>query len=753
LGSQTESERIKEYNLEEINKRHRLNNRKLKWTHIELNKIEEDINKIKDDLLRQWVSWSNMQEYLKYEEKGFYHRFTMKSDTYLPNWVTETIGNASEVDETEGESYDKFHTVRNRRNRKLSKFEQWLCGEDIRIINKRKNILLIQEQQQQQQQRGNEIDQKKRNKRWMRLDEFEAINEASKDKANPFNDNSQIDHETLQWIKNYKEPKTNRTLNVLLKDYSIWQMSKTERQRLHDHWRTKLNEKFVQQLSSLEKRHEEKRRAMSDIYDEGNRKILLNRDVIGMTTSGAAKFQNLIKSINPKIIVCEEAGEVLEAHILSALTPSTQHLILIGDHNQLRPHIATYSLSMDSSTGKVYQLDKSLFERLVNGDNAIRIEKTQLLTQRRMRKVEISDLIRKTLYPNLIDGDNTAKYPNVCGAQHNVYFIDHRNPEDNTGGDFAMKSHVNKYEVKMVVEMVKYFVRNGYNKPEDIAVLTPYLGQMIKIRDALSKSFVVVIDERDAQGIAELEGRNGRNNYNYYNTDNTPKTSLSQPITLRTVDNFQGEEANIVIISLVRNYSGTGERDSIGFLKSSNRSNVLLSRAREGMFLIGNAELMAKRSKDMWAPVIDILRKRNPPQIGSGIPIICNKHPNYKNSINKPELFSQISPDGGCREKCDILLPCGHPCIYRCHSDDPEHVKIYCNVPVGNVVLPCGHIILNAKCWHKQARMTLKCMVIVIKKSPYCEHHQEVYVSIIFLRMIILTYLFLTVIFLMLLVL
>ncbi|GBB94409.1 hypothetical protein RclHR1_02350008 [Rhizophagus clarus] len=731
LGSQTESERIREYNLEEVCKKYGRNKKLLSRSHMKLGQIEKDIDKIKGNLLSQWVSWENIQGYLKNEEKDFYKTFTTKFNTYLPNWVMETIGNSSEVDETEEESYDKFQTVRNRRNRNLSIFEQWLYGEDIRIINKRKRILLIQEQeqqqQQQQQQKGNENEQKKRNKKWMSLDEFEALNEVSKGKANSSDDNSHIDHKTLQWIKNYEEPTTNRFLDVLLKDYSIWRMSKVERQRLHDHWRTKINEKFVKQLSSLKKRHEEERQVMSDVYDEGNRKILLNRDVIGMTTSGAAKFQNLIKSINPKIIVCEEAGEVLEAHILSALTPSTQHLILIGDHNQLRPHIATYSLSMDSSAGKNYQLDKSLFERLVNGDNAVKIEKTQLLTQRRMRKEEISDLIRKTLYPNLIDGENTAEYSNVRGAQHNVYFIDHKNPEDNTGGDFAMKSHVNRYEVKMVVELVKHFVRNGYNKPEDIAVLTPYLGQMTKIRDALAELFVVVIDERDAQDIAELEGRDGRNNYNNYNTDNTSKTSLSQPITLRTVDNFQGEEANIVIISLVRNYSGTGERDSIGFLRSSNRSNVLLSRAREGMYLIGNSELMAKRSKDMWAPVIDILRKRNPPQVGSGIPIVCNKHPKYKNVINRPELFALISPDGGCLEKCDTLLPCRHPCIYKCHSDDPEHIKVKCNVPVGNVKLPCGHVIRNAKCWQKQARNTLKCMVLVVKKSPYCEHCQEVY--------------------------
>ncbi|CAB5216785.1 unnamed protein product [Rhizophagus irregularis] len=713
LGSQTESERIKEYNLEEISKRYKRNSKLKSKPRVQLNIIEKNIDRIKNSLTKKWVSWDDIQGYLMNEAKDFYDRFATKSDTYLPSWVMETIGNDPEVDETEEESYDKFQTVRNRRSRKLSIFEQWLYGVDIRIISKRKGILLIQKQQQQQKA---ENDQKKRNKKWISLDEFEAINEASKS----INDNSQIDYETLQWIENYNEPRTNRSLNILLNDYSIWQMSKVERQRLHDYWRTKINEKFVQELSSLEKRHEKERQVMNDIYDEANRIILLNRDVIGMTTSGAAKFQNLIKSINPKIIICEEAGEVLEAHILSALTPSTQHLILIGDHNQLRPHIATYSLSMDSSTGKNYQLDKSLFEILVNGDNAVKIEKTQLLTQRRMRKKEISDLIRYTLYPDLIDGENTATYPNVCGAQHNVYFIDHRNPEDNIGGDFAMKSHVNRFEVKMVVEMVKYFVRNGYNKPEDIAVLTPYLGQMVKIRDALAELFVVVIDGRDAQDIAELEGRDGRNNYNY-----TSKTSLSQPVTLRTVDNFQGEEANIVIVSLVRNYSGTGERDSIGFLKSSNRSNVLLSRAREGMYLIGNSELMAKRSKDMWAPVINILRERE--QVGFGMPIVCNQHPDYKNIIDKPELFAHISPDGGCRQKCNISLPCGHPCIYKCHSDDPEHTKINCNVPVGDVKLPCRHIIRNAKCWQKQAKNTFKCMVLVEKKSPYCEHYQEVY--------------------------
>ncbi|RIA88937.1 hypothetical protein C1645_739024 [Glomus cerebriforme] len=715
LGAQTESERIKEYNLDEICKNH-ANNKKLIWmSHMRLDKIEKEINEIKNILFEKWISWDDIREFLMIEKRGFYNEFNNVSNSNLPYWVSATIKNPQEVEE---ESWDKFQTVQNKRNKKLSIFEQWLNGEDIRIINKRKGILL-------KQQKGDEKDQKKKNRKWMDFNEFEALKEESKSKANSNFDDSQIDYETLRWIENYNEPKTNRNLSVLLNDYSIWQMSKVERQKLHDHWRTKINEKLVKQLANLERKHKEERQVMSDIYDEGNRKILLNSDVIGMTTSGAAKFQNLIKSINPKIIICEEAGEVLEAHILSALTPSTQHLILIGDHNQLRPHIATYSLSMDSLTGKNYQLDKSLFERLVYGDKAVKIEKTQLLTQRRMRKKEISDLIRYTLYPNLIDGENTANYNNVRGAQNNVYFIDHRHPEDNFGGESTMKSHVNRYEVKMVVEMVKYFVRNGYTKPEDIAVLTPYLGQMIKIRDALAKLFVVIIDERDAQDIAEMEGRDGRNRtHDNVDTGDTLKTSLNQPITLRTVDNFQGEEANIVIISLVRNFSESGRHDSIGFLKSPNRSNVLLSRAREGMYLLGNSELMAMKSKDMWAPIIDILRKRN--QIGFGMPIVCNKHSDYKNIIDKPERFAQVSPDGGCYRPCYTPLPCGHACIYKCHSDDPEHIGIDCNVPIGDIKLPgCGHVIQNAKCWQNQKKKTLRCMKLVSKKSPYCEHTQN----------------------------
>ncbi|CAI2169643.1 16377_t:CDS:2 [Funneliformis geosporum] len=585
LGTRTKSERIEEYTLEEVckkrsDKHSKEVSRSIAGLHQSLESIEQEIDVVNYNLFKRWMSWQDVQAHLMTNERTFYDKFNHVSNNELPSWVLGA-NNREEVD---------FISAQNRWNH-LHTFEKWLRCMDYIIIKRRK----------------------------------EALSRS----PIKFSYDSTIDYETIRWIIDYEEPETDRPLYMLLYTNSVWQMSRIERRKLHDYWRDKIQEKFIERLSKLKNKHDKKREELNYIYDNERQKTLKDCDVIGMTTNGAAKFQNLIRSIGPKIIVCEEAGEVLEAHILSALSPATQHIILIGDPNQLRPRIATYSLSLESKEGKNYQLDKSLFERLVNGDKAAKIDKVQLLTQRRMRKHEISDLIRYTIYPELIDGENTANYSNIRGSQQNVFFIDHRYPEDDTGGDFATQSHVNKYEVKMVVEMVKHFVRNGYTKPEDIAVITPYLGQMMKIKEALDDSFVVVIDERDAQSLAEMEQDDGK-------VDKNEKValekSLHQQVTLRTVDNFQGEEANIVIISLVRNFAGFGKRDTIGFLKSTNRSNVLLSRAREGMYLIGNSKLMAAKSKNMWTPEYKANKSVMILQINTENKLIINAYlHNFKN--------------------------------------------------------------------------------------------------------------------------
>ena len=62
--------------------------------------------------------------------------------------------------------------------------------------------------------------------------------------------------------------------------------------------------------------------------------------VILVTTTGVAKYSDLLNALNPTILVVEEAAEVLEAHILASLAPTTKQIIQIGDHLQLRPKVS-----------------------------------------------------------------------------------------------------------------------------------------------------------------------------------------------------------------------------------------------------------------------------------------------------------------------------------------------------------------------------------------------------------------------------
>jgi superfamily I DNA and/or RNA helicase len=160
---------------------------------------------------------------------------------------------------------------------------------------------------------------------------------------------------------------------------------------------------------------------------EIDQRCLADADIIGMTTSGLARNLKMLKSLPIKVVLVEEAGEVLEAHTLTALLPSVEHAILIGDHLQLKPSVNKYDLSSESHRGIPYSLDISMFERLVNPPKnmvGVKLPCSTLETQRRMRPT-ISSLIRQTLYPNLKDNTNVELYPEVAGMKDCVYWLDH----------------------------------------------------------------------------------------------------------------------------------------------------------------------------------------------------------------------------------------------------------------------------------------------------------------------------------------
>ncbi|KAL9582685.1 MAG: hypothetical protein Q9212_003149, partial [Teloschistes hypoglaucus] len=438
------------------------------------------------------------------------------------------------------------------------------------------------------------------------------------------------------------------------------------RKQLVAHWVEEIRADATDDLFELVKEANTLHHYRTAIHDDVDRRVLQTADVIGVTTTGLAKRTATLQHVKSKVVICEEAGEVLEPHILSALLPSVEHFIQIGDHQQLRPQINNYKLSLESQQGALYQLDRSQFERLAsaNGKYA-RAPVAQLNVQRRMRP-EISSLIRHTLYPALQDHKDTQDLPNVVGMRQNVVWLDHDHIQDGPTADKQAKSHSNVWEVEMVHALVRHLVRQGVYRSSDIAVLTPYTGQLQKLRNTMRNDFEVVLSDRDQDilrrdGFEVLESSpEGVDLQSQLPSGHTPlaQKRMSELLRMATVDNFQGEEAKVVIVSLVR----SNKEKKVGFLRTSNRINVLLSRAQHGMYLLGNAETYS--SQPMWEQILAMLGANG--AVGKSFDLCCPRHTNIEMRASEPDDFARLSPEGGCQLTCDRRLDdCGHRCQAR----------------------------------------------------------------------------------------
>lgn len=111
-------------------------------------------------------------------------------------------------------------------------------------------------------------------------------------------------------------------------------------------------------------------------------------------------------------------------------------------------------------------------------------------------------------------------------------------------------------------------------------------------------------------------------------------------------DNYQGEESDIVVITLTRS-NKTGD---IGFLSAPERVNVLLSRARNALIMIGNSDtfLNSKKGKLTWQPLFELLVQHG--HVYDGFPVKCERHPSRTVTIRQPRDFELECPDGGCLE-------------------------------------------------------------------------------------------------------
>jgi hypothetical protein len=571
---------------------------------------------------------------------------------------------------------------------------------------------------------------------------------------------------TLDWSHVNEKTLTTEILRKEIKDFvSInWTMPTEQRHRHLQSFASFSAKVFKILIRMAEPFVDDARREK----DDANGLALKQASVIGGTVVGAAKRLPALRAAEPFAVIVEEACEVMEPTLIAVLAvQSLQKLELIGDHRQLPAYVnqCWYDISIAKPN-----LKKSLFERIVLGVVGQECESqgksssayanhpicTILDIQRRMRssiseltKHEYADIVtikdhaitrtqcigdrlkKDKLFKNDVDQVNRLKTfrqdvwrehgRHVPGIATNIFFWD---LEGNVqSAPKAGLSACNENEADAVVKLVKYLHACGVPLPA-ITVITPYQGQKRVLVDYLRKSGCLPKRNNNANN-GKMEDKK---TWGKKVVDKAIDEGLT--LTVSTVDRFQGDENDIVILSMVRVKPGNA------FVSLANRFIVAASRARLGFYIVGsqnavctkgqNGELhgpghwkrfithlntvppslipmVEKVDEDLPTPLeeeissigqepvlpsspmqqpMNLPTLKTPfwrdndgflqPRIGGEFPICCPLHNNFSTRFIRSGKDQRHFPDVDtwgefCKVPCDRKLACGHDCGLPCH--------------------------------------------------------------------------------------
>ncbi|NXK27718.1 SETX helicase, partial [Arenaria interpres] len=301
--------------------------------------------------------------------------------------------------------------------------------------------------------------------------------------------------------------------------------------------------------------------------------IILESDIICCTlsTSGGSLLESAFwrQGLDPfSCVIVDEAGQSCEVETLIPLIHRCNKLVLVGDPKQLPP-------TVKSIKAQEYGYDQSLMARLhrhlqeqVERSVLRSLPVVQLTVQYRMHP-DICLFPSNYVYDRTLKTDRATE-ENRCSSEwpFQPYLIfdvgDGHEERDND-------SFSNPQEVKLVMELI----RTIKEKRKDlglrrIGIITPYSAQKRKIQEQLDRVF--------------------RNN---------------SPGEVDTVDAFQGREKDCIIVTCVR---ANNTKGSIGFLASLQRLNVIITRARFSLFILGRLKTLME-NKD-WNELIQDAQRR-----------------------------------------------------------------------------------------------------------------------------------------------
>lgn len=324
----------------------------------------------------------------------------------------------------------------------------------------------------------------------------------------------------------------------------LWNIRKTIRQIREN---KKSGDNIHQKISRLRDRASEIEMAINaQLFDQAR--------VIACTLVGASN--KLLVGHKFSTLFIDEAAQALEPACWIAIRRASR-VILAGDHQQLPPTIKSFQAMHEG-------LGKTLMERIA--ENLLEAV-TLLRVQYRMNE-SIMRFSSNWFYQGQVESDPSVKYRSVLDFDTPIQWIDGSDCVETQDADIFREQYVgdhhgriNKAEADLMLEtLVQYINKIGkksfLDERIDIGIISPYkmqaqyLRHRIKLMEALHPFLM--------------------------------------QITVNTVDGFQGQERDIIFISLVR----SNENGEIGFLSDIRRMNVAMTRARIKLFIFGSKTTM-----------------------------------------------------------------------------------------------------------------------------------------------------------------
>ena len=363
-------------------------------------------------------------------------------------------------------------------------------------------------------------------------------------------------------------------------DYpQLWTIRKAIRELRSN--RKKGSESFHQKMDRLRSR-------AAEIEIRINAELFGEARVIACTLVGSA--HRLLEGMKFGTLFIDEAAQALEAACWIPMRRASR-VILAGDHCQLPPTVKSIAALRAG-------LGKTLMERIAENKPEV---VTLLKIQYRMNE-DIMRFSSDWFYGGQVESAPQIKYRSILDFDHPISWIDTSNeenqitiegedaPEDsastsssssaaNQNSDLNFKEQfvgesygrINKAEAELtLLTLAEYFTKIGKQRvlgdSIDVGIISPYRAQVQYLKKLIKK-------------------------YEFFK----PYRRL---ISVNTVDGFQGQERDVILISLVR----SNDEGQIGFLKDLRRMNVAMTRARMKLIILGNKDTMTQHPfyKKLW---------------------------------------------------------------------------------------------------------------------------------------------------------